>query len=105
MNKHLITQAIILTGICLLTTSCVTPRQTAKAGASVGRVIAVPLGFVASVLNETGHQSGDIVAANPRYDTDDNSVPKTGDTPPSNGQVISSVLTTAGLILLVCEAL
>ena len=79
MNKHIITQAILLTGISLITTACVTPRQTASAGATVGRAVAVPIGFAASLLIETGHQTGDIVAANPRYDTGDNSVSKMGE--------------------------
>ena len=105
MNKHFITQAILLTGISLFTTACVSPRQTATAGASVGRVIAVPIGFAASVLNEAGLQSGDIVAANPRYNTNGHSVSKTGDTPPSNEQVKSDILAVAGLIFLVWGAL
>jgi hypothetical protein len=68
MKKLLITQAIVLTGISLITVGCVSPRQTATAGASLGRLIALPLGFTASALDETMNQTGDIVEANPRYD-------------------------------------
>lgn len=76
MKKHLITQAIVLTGISLFTTGCVSPRQTATAGAALGRVIAIPLGFAFSALNETGLQTGDIVEENPRYDKELNSSQK-----------------------------
>ncbi|MDE0859580.1 MAG: hypothetical protein OSA93_05435 [Akkermansiaceae bacterium] len=79
MKKHLITQAIVLTGISLFTTGCVSPRQTATAGAVVGRVIAIPLGFAFSTLNETGLQTVDIVEENPRYDKELNSSQKKGE--------------------------
>ncbi len=83
MKKHLITQAIIITGISLFTTACVSPRQTAKAGASVGRLIALPIGFAVAVLDEAGLQSLDIVEAKPRYDPKDSAVSKTGAAPSS----------------------
>ncbi|PQJ27589.1 hypothetical protein [Rubritalea profundi] len=67
MKKLLITQAVALTSISLITVGCVPPRQTATAGASLGRLIALPLGFTASALDETMNQTGDIVKANPRY--------------------------------------
>jgi hypothetical protein len=70
MKKHLITQAIVITCISLFTVGCVSPRPTATAGASLGRLIALPLGFTASALDEVLKQTGDIAAANPRYDTD-----------------------------------
>ena len=84
MNKRIISQALLLAGISLFTTACVTPRQTATAGASVGRVIAVPVGFAASVLNETPLQTRDIVAASPRYDSDVKSNSEKGDRAPSD---------------------
>ena len=79
MKKHLITQAIVLTGISLFKTGCVSPRHTATAGAALGRVIAIPLGFTVSALNEAGLQTGDILEENPRYDKELNSSQKKGE--------------------------
>ncbi|PQJ27590.1 hypothetical protein [Rubritalea profundi] len=79
MMKHLITQAIVLICISLFTVGCGSPRPTATAGSWVGRGIAMPIGFTVAALDEVLKQTGDIAAANPRYDTD-----QTGDTTAAN---------------------
>jgi len=68
MKNHIVARVTVLMTLAVLISGCITPRETAEAGAFAGRQVGGALGFVATTLDESVKYAEDVVRANPRYD-------------------------------------
>lgn len=68
MKKRYLLASGISAVAVMLASGCASSKDTAMAGAWLGRQLGTPLGFTTTVLDETFLYAGDIAAANPRYE-------------------------------------